>query len=233
MEFDVDMSIPRENYTGTMDVKGDGHCGFRIMALLLTGDESNFPAIKKAMLDQLDENKAIYQYCFNLPVEEIYRILRVPSDRPCGIEGWFDAAYCCQLASDAFGVPIAVYSNATRMDPNSDADPVTMPMFDPVLYLPIDGPKSKEFYKLYSQVSLDKNCRPHPLLLHHVGGVHWASVVLKKSRKMVWPPVNYKHYEACKTLQKPDRVKSYWKYHLLIQKRAPQQVNKDDLIAIP
>ncbi|KAF7720420.1 hypothetical protein EC973_009084, partial [Apophysomyces ossiformis] len=66
-DFVVDENIPRDNYINTVDVRGDGYCGFRVLALLLKGDEDEFPSVKEQMLQQLDSNTEIYRNYYNYP----------------------------------------------------------------------------------------------------------------------------------------------------------------------
>ncbi|KAF7723363.1 hypothetical protein EC973_002062 [Apophysomyces ossiformis] len=74
--FVADEAIPPNNYSGTIDVKGDGYCGFRTLALLLTGDEEDFHKIKRAMLSHLEENINMDRDNFHYPVAEVYNIVK-------------------------------------------------------------------------------------------------------------------------------------------------------------
>ena len=210
--FQVDSSIPRENFTHTVDVVPDGYCGFRVLAHLMLDDENEFPKVKAAMLNELRDNMDIYRHHFHYPVEELQEIIAMGHNYeaakhghlPCPQKYWFDAAYCVQLACDTFRVPIAVYTDVRRMVKTTDGEDKEVPFQDPTLYLPYKGPP--------------EGSRPLPLVLHHVHGNHWATVAMKRSKKMIWPKVNFWHYRACKEMGIDDRVKSVWNRFLTFQK---------------
>ena len=73
--FQVDRSIPRENFTHTVDVVPDGYCGFRVLAHLMLDDENEFPKVKAAMLNELNDNMDVYWNHFHYPVEELRKSL--------------------------------------------------------------------------------------------------------------------------------------------------------------
>ncbi|KAF7721007.1 hypothetical protein EC973_005628, partial [Apophysomyces ossiformis] len=210
--FVVDVNIPKENYINTIDVRGDGYCGFRVLALLLKGDENEFLTIKRAMLKELDDNIEVYRKYFNYPVDELRKIIAYGHDieKPtdafgCSYEYWFDAGICAQLAADTFRTPIAIYSDAGTRSVVTEDGTQTVFIHPPVLYLPYKCPS-------------DAKNPPMPLVMHFVHGNHWATVVMKRSRKMTWPPVYYKHRVVCAQLQLDDRIRSYWNRHLSIKK---------------
>ncbi|KAF7720455.1 hypothetical protein EC973_008517, partial [Apophysomyces ossiformis] len=201
-DFVVDENIPRDNYINTVDVRGDGYCKFRVLALLLKGDEDEFPSVKKQMLQQLDSNTEIYRNYYNYPVEQLRKIVEYGHklDKPsknapspgCGYEYWFDSSICVQLACDTFNVPIAVFSDAGKRAVTTDEGEEMVDIHPPVLHLPYNGP-------------IDQKKPPSPLVMHFVHGNHWATVVMKRSRKMVWPPIYYKHKEVCAKLGLDDK----------------------------
>ncbi|KAG0166402.1 hypothetical protein DFQ28_001408, partial [Apophysomyces sp. BC1034] len=54
LHFKVNSAIPPGCYNGTIDVKSDGWCGFRTIALLVKGDEEAFSTVKIEMLQALE-----------------------------------------------------------------------------------------------------------------------------------------------------------------------------------
>ncbi|KAG0188828.1 hypothetical protein DFQ28_004321 [Apophysomyces sp. BC1034] len=162
-QFTVDENIPRENYITTMDVRGDGYCGFRVLALLIKGDENEFPSIKKEMLNELEANIEVYKRHFNYPVEELRKIVAYGHDLEhtapgnpgsgCSYEYWFDASICAQLAADTFNTPIAIYSDAGKRTIITESGPEDVFAHPPVLYLPYRGP-------------LTTTTPPTPLVMH-------------------------------------------------------------------
>ncbi|KAG0172379.1 hypothetical protein DFQ29_008407, partial [Apophysomyces sp. BC1021] len=214
-QFTVDENIPRENYITTMDVRGDGYCGFRVLALLIKGDENEFPSIKKEMPNELESNIEVYKNHFNYPVEELRKIVAYGHDLEHAAPGnpssgrsyeyWFDASICAQLAADTFNTPIAIYSDAGKRTIITESGPEDVFTHPPVLYLPYKGP-------------LTTTTPPTPLVMHFVHGNHWATVLMKRSRKMAWPPICYKHKEVCANLGLDDKIRTYWNRHLSFQK---------------
>lgn len=223
--FTVDENIPRDNYITTMDVRGDGYCGFRVLALLIKGNENEFPSIKRAMLNELDSNIGVYQRYFNYPVERLRKIVAyghdaesaIPEDvsTGCSYEYWFDANICAQLAADTFNTPIAIFSDAGKRTITTENGTKEVFIHPPITYLPYKGP-------------IATNTPPVPLVMHFVHGNHWATVLMKRSRKMVWPPIAYKHKEVCSILGIDDKVRSFWNRHLSFKK-----VEKDTNINCP
>ncbi|RCH89458.1 hypothetical protein CU098_005550, partial [Rhizopus stolonifer] len=83
--------IPENRFRCVVDVKGDGFCGFRALAVQVFGDENRFLDVKFAMRDQLIQNLDIYLQIF-------------------GSEHWFLSPECSRVAACTFGLSTAVYS---------------------------------------------------------------------------------------------------------------------------
>lgn len=144
IHFNVHPDIPAECYVRTVDVEGDGWCGWRVLAHLAYDQEDAFPAVKRDMLQVFENNEAIYAAePFNFPVDELREMLKYginlqqPPYPTCLTKYWFTAPYCAQIAADKYQRSIPVYSDC--LDLAFDGSYVHTPL----MYIPIARPTSK------------------------------------------------------------------------------------------
>lgn len=216
-EITVGPAIPRDFYDGIINVRGNGYCGFRVLAKLPKGDEEAFPEIKGKMLAQVQKDHNLYANVCYLEVERLEEILSYgldPTKKPeeqqassmptsADMAFWFNAD-CIQVAADAFSVPIAVYSDEGYCRVHDGDGSQRVRTREPILYLPYKKPA--------------KTHRPIPLILHHVNGNHWVSVNLKRPKKMSWLVANRFHYDACEQLGIDNGIRNHWRTYLDMQK---------------
>jgi hypothetical protein len=86
--------------------KGDGHCGFRALAVGLGKSEDNYQDIKMQMLQYYISRKHFYVDDLGYDHDQLISVLQDCSDRP-PMSNWFVVPDCAQLAADAFAIPIA------------------------------------------------------------------------------------------------------------------------------
>ncbi|KAI8350397.1 hypothetical protein BD560DRAFT_230104 [Blakeslea trispora] len=189
----ISAEIPSNAFTGIVDVKSDGFCGFRALDAQIFDDENEFLEVKYAMRDQLLSNYNEYLKAFGqlydleackkivcFGIEEKIGSKKTTIDANTFVENrfWFMAPDCAQIAACTFGVPVAVYDN--------DSDHLT---FLPVL-------------DRFNSANYKPGPKPLPLLMHFVNRNHWIALELKRSIKIVWSAINSLHYQAMAKLKK-------------------------------
>jgi hypothetical protein len=89
--------------------KGDGQCGFRSLAMSLFGDQNKWIEVKKEMFNTfLNYQSSLGNFRF--PDQEKFKNILSCYSSPCPPEMYFDFIDCPQIAADAFGRIVAVYS---------------------------------------------------------------------------------------------------------------------------
>ncbi|KAI8335265.1 hypothetical protein EDC96DRAFT_568527 [Choanephora cucurbitarum] len=174
----ISVEIPANAFTGIVDVKPDGFCGFRALAAQIFDDENEFLEVKYAMRDQLLSNYDTYLKAFGqmydleackriicFGIEEKVGSKKTSMDANTLVENrfWFLAPECAQIAACTFGVPVAVY--------DSDNGNLT---FLSVL-------------NRFNSANFKTGPKPLPLMMHFVNKNHWITLKTKRSIKMTWP----------------------------------------------
>lgn len=215
LEKQIHPDIPSDCYTCLLNVKGDGFCGFRSLALQLFGNEDRFWDVKIAMRDTLIKNKTFYKehmsnyflygetldvVSYGLEKEVGSKIIRseifvrgVTAPR----EYYFSSPDCAQLAADTFLRPIAVFLSESVKE-------------DPATFFPLITYKNEEY------ILKEK---PQPLIIQHVNGNHWITLSMRRARKMTWPlpsPVRERVYDSLGV--KNTYIKSsHWNRYLIFK----------------
>ncbi|OBZ80636.1 hypothetical protein A0J61_11314 [Choanephora cucurbitarum] len=116
----ISVEIPANAFTGIVDVKPDGFCGFRALAAQIFDDENEF----LEAFGQLYDLKACKRIiCFG--IDEKVGSKKTAMDANTLVENrfWFLALECAQIAACTFGVPVAVYDS-------DNGNLIFLPVFD-------------------------------------------------------------------------------------------------------
>lgn len=211
-------SIEKNWYTAAINVRADGFCGFRALAVQLYGDEEKFWEVKMMMRDFLltmdegkDESTGFYKkhlrgfidyqelksiVCFGLQAkvgcQKVDKSLTY-----AGQDYWFTLPGCAQLAADTFQRLVATYAEKKYMN--------TPPCTFVPLIVKQETKKKKEM----------------PLLMQRVNDNHFITLSMKRAIKPTWPLPQPSLYEsACESLAiSPNFKRTFWNHYLFFQSR--------------
>ncbi|KAL3615935.1 hypothetical protein CASFOL_040229 [Castilleja foliolosa] len=104
---DLMVDIPKVFHpyiTNIQNVKGDGNCGFRALAVCLGLDEEkSYEYIRQQMREELQNRYRIYSDIFVSDVDSLYRDLCF-SGSPCPVEHWMKMPEAGVLIANKFGI---------------------------------------------------------------------------------------------------------------------------------
>ena len=211
-------SIEKNWYTAAINVRGDGFCGFRALAVQLYGDEEKFWEVKMMMRDFLltmdegkDESTGFYKkhlkgfidyqelksvVCFGLQAKvgckKVDKSLMNASQ-----DYWFTLPGCAQLAADTFQRLVATYAERKYMN--------TPPCTFVPLTIKQETKRKKEM----------------PLLMQRVNDNHFITLSMKRAIKPTWSLPQASMYEsACESLGiSPNFKRTFWNHYLFFQSR--------------
>ncbi|KAK0541440.1 hypothetical protein OC835_000164 [Tilletia horrida] len=99
----------------TSPIVGDGHCGFRVAALALYGNQDAWPSVRKLMLDQLEKFGPSYAAIWN-PADANRLRNRLQHESGEGIfastANWFNTTDCVVLLADLASRPIIIVNRS-------------------------------------------------------------------------------------------------------------------------
>jgi hypothetical protein len=206
--YEISSDIDFASYDNIANIKRDGFCGFRAIAIEIFGNQDRFMEVKFAMRDRLAKVKEAYRASFPLfnvdvlekivnfgiEVEKGSKGISIAKPYSCGSSFWFLAPECAQLTACTFNRPVAIYYTGTA-----------------ITYLPVlPADKTKPVVA--------------PLLLHIVKTFalnefnHWITMKLKRSIKIKWPVIDAMRSDALLALNKPNDI-SFWVKRLSFHKR--------------
>jgi histone-lysine N-methyltransferase SETD2 len=94
-----------------IDVRGDGHCGFRAAAYCLGKGEGQYMHIREKVAEELRHNRNYYmRQDPNMNVEETLNISNVKDPRPCGVAHWMCMPSFGRPMANAFKTAVFFYS---------------------------------------------------------------------------------------------------------------------------
>jgi hypothetical protein len=94
-----------------INVKGDGHCGFRAVAYCLGQGEGNFIHIRQKVVEELRKNRNYYmRQDPNMNVEETINISNLTDPQPCGVANWMSMPSFGRPMANAFNTAVFFYS---------------------------------------------------------------------------------------------------------------------------
>ncbi|KAI9257133.1 hypothetical protein BDA99DRAFT_606410 [Phascolomyces articulosus] len=203
--FGQHQDIPPDCSTGLKQIKADGYCGFRALALQLYGDQDQYQKIKQTMLNHLFANYEFYLDILakgnDVILKNIVRRLEfgiTPETihtTTCSSDYWFNGAMDTQIAADAYTTPIAVFDER--------------PSWKSFLYLPFTFPS-------------DTNRQPQPInMFLHSNHFSVVDLIPSRARHMVWPAVKPYHEVGWGILGLNVEYNATWKY--IHRKRLTQE----------
>ncbi|CEP15801.1 hypothetical protein [Parasitella parasitica] len=121
--YEISSKIEDSYYDAIINIDRDGFCGFRALAHQLFDNQDEFVRVKLAMRDNLIDVKDTHKDAFPFfDVDQLERIVthgisnqkgdkNVFLEKPfgCGVDYWFLAPECAQLAACTFNRPVFVY----------------------------------------------------------------------------------------------------------------------------
>ncbi|XP_076902763.1 uncharacterized protein LOC143557611 [Bidens hawaiensis] len=87
-------------------VKGDGHCGFRAIAVTLEHDKERWPYIRNQLLGELCHLEAAYRIMFHKDYDDIYRSLNFVGTGEAPFRNWMVMPDTGILIANRFGVTV-------------------------------------------------------------------------------------------------------------------------------
>ncbi|RUP45418.1 hypothetical protein BC936DRAFT_148210 [Jimgerdemannia flammicorona] len=109
----LDPCIPQAIVRHMYNVKDDGNCGFRSLAIAIRGDEEDWSHVKTAMRAQFEKRDKLYRDWLCYEMDRIRRILACTRS-PCPKNRWFLLPDCAQIAADTFRAPVVALCGETR-----------------------------------------------------------------------------------------------------------------------
>jgi hypothetical protein len=95
-----------------INVKGDGHCGFRAAAYCMGQDEGKYLDIRAKVVKDLQEKRQYYnRQDPNLDVDETIKITNVTDPRPCTETHWMSMPSMGRPLANALQTAVFFYSN--------------------------------------------------------------------------------------------------------------------------
>ncbi|KAL8474204.1 hypothetical protein ACS0TY_030864 [Phlomoides rotata] len=91
------------------NVMGDGHCGFRTVALLMGFSEDDWPRVRQDLMNELGHNIPLYEDVFRMKerVQEVLETLNCFTET-AGLDNWFLLPYMGYLVAAAYNVALIV-----------------------------------------------------------------------------------------------------------------------------
>jgi len=93
------------------NVKADGNCGFRCVAILLGKKEDQWPEIRKELMEEMERNKILYQNLYG--VKDYERNLQVVNWKsgPCSVDKWMIMPDFGHLIANKYKRPLHFFSS--------------------------------------------------------------------------------------------------------------------------
>ncbi|RUP50115.1 hypothetical protein BC936DRAFT_140277 [Jimgerdemannia flammicorona] len=113
--FDINVNILRwlqvqqHHIQQIKNVKSDGNCGFRSLAVAIYTDEMKWGEIRKKMLAEVTRNSTLYSEWLGYDIQALQKQLQYIKS-PCPLDGWFLTPDCAQVAADLFKATIVMYN---------------------------------------------------------------------------------------------------------------------------
>lgn len=106
----LDQSIDLMAVESVLSVRGDGNCGFRVVADCIKHDQGSWGQVKEEMLAHFLANETFYLDLFAQDV--MLKIQAILSDHssPCSLDNWFMLPECAMIAASCYNLPIVAYS---------------------------------------------------------------------------------------------------------------------------
>lgn len=114
--------IPQDTISQIHNPIGDGHCGFRSLAIAIFKEEKKWQDVKIAMRKYLNKQEEMYDNILGYDIKRLTAVLSY-LEPECPHDYWFYTPECAQLASDTFNIPVVAFG----------ADPTSS-----MLFLPFD-----------------------------------------------------------------------------------------------